>query len=75
MSSNPMKSDPSLSSYYVGDDFYQTLVDNFSGWQNDEAEITDMAVRDSCRRLLEKEARLLDEYRLDDWLTLWKSVV
>ncbi|MBT5456169.1 MAG: aromatic-ring-hydroxylating dioxygenase, partial [Rhodospirillaceae bacterium] len=66
-----MKNDPSLSSYYVGDDFYQTLVDNFSDWQTDESEITDMALRDSCRRLLEKEARLLDEYRLDDWLGLY----
>ena len=71
MSNNPMKNDPSLSSYYVGDDFYQTLVDNFSDWQTDESEITDMALRDSCRRLLEKEARLLDEYRLDDWLGLY----
>lgn len=71
MSSKPGPNDPSLSSYYVGDDFYQALVDNFTGWQTDESEITDMALRDSCRRLLEKEARLLDEYRLDDWLTLY----
>lgn len=66
-----MPQDPSLSSYYVGDDFYQALVDNFSDWQTDEAEIGDPALRDSCRRLLEKEARLLDEDRLDDWLALY----
>jgi benzoate/toluate 1,2-dioxygenase beta subunit len=66
-----MQHDPSLSSYYVGDDFYQALVDNFTGWQTDDAEITDPALRDSCRRLLEKEARLLDQDRLDDWLALY----
>ncbi len=66
-----MPHDPSLSSYYVGDDFYQALVENFSNWQSDEAEITDPTLRDSCRRLLEKEARLLDQDRLDDWLGLY----
>ena len=66
-----MPDDPSLSSYYVGDEFYQALVDNFSNWQTDEAEVTDVAMRDSCRRLLEKEARLLDQDRLDDWLALY----
>lgn len=66
-----MPDDPSLSSYYVGDDFYQKLVDDYADWQTDEAEITDVALRDSCRRLLEKEARLLDQDRLDDWLGLY----
>lgn len=66
-----MPDDPSLSSYYVGDDFYQALVDNFADWQTDDSEVTDVALRDSCRRLLEKEARLLDEYRLGDWLGLY----
>ena len=66
-----MPNDPSLSSYYVGDDYYQALVDNFSNWQTDDAEITDPTLRDSCRRLLEKEARLLDQDRLDDWLGLY----
>ena len=66
-----MPDDPSLSSYYIGDDYYQALVDNFSNWQTDEAEITDVALRDSCRRLVEKEACLLDQDRLDDWLVLY----
>ena len=66
-----MPQDPSLSSYYVGEEFYQALVDNFSDWQVDEAEITDPNLRDSCRRLMEKEARLLDQDRLDDWLGLY----
>jgi 3-phenylpropionate/cinnamic acid dioxygenase small subunit len=67
---------PSLSSYYVGDDFYQALVDGFTGWQTDAREVTDFALRDSCRRLVEKEARLLDQValdakNLDDWLALY----
>ncbi len=62
---------PSLSSYYVGDDFYQDLVDAFSKWQQDETEIGDMETRDACRRTLEKEARFLDQVRLDDWLKLY----
>ncbi len=66
-----MPDDPSLSSYYVSDDYYQSLVENFTGWQSDDAEVTDLAVRDSVRRVLEKEARLLDDHRLDDWLALY----
>lgn len=63
--------DPSVSSYYVGEDFYQQLVDAYRNWHADETEIMDPHVRDACRRLLEKEARLLDQVRLDDWLTLY----
>lgn len=63
--------DPSLSSYYVGDAFYQKLVDAYTDWQKDDTEIADLAVRDSCRRLLEREARYLEQNRLDDWLALF----
>jgi benzoate/toluate 1,2-dioxygenase beta subunit len=66
-----MSDNPSLSSYYVGNDFYQDLVDNFTDWQTDAREIDDIALRDSCRRLMEREARLLDQQRLDDWLALY----
>lgn len=66
-----MPDDPSLSSFYVSDNFYQKLVENFTSWQNDDAEISDLTLRDSCRQLLEREARLLDEHRLEDWLTLY----
>lgn len=68
---NNAEQNPSLVSYYVGEDFYQDLVDNFDNWQKDEAEVTDGAVRDSCRMFLEKEARTLDQVRLEDWLTLY----
>lgn len=69
--SSPMQHDPSLISYYVSDAFYRDLVDNFTGWQNEDSEIADLALRDGCRRVLEREARLLDENRLDDWLALY----
>lgn len=73
---NSAEKNPSLSSYYVGDAFYQDLVEAFTGWQSDAREIADAEVRDSCRRLIEREARLLDEAaldinRLDAWLTLY----
>jgi 3-phenylpropionate/cinnamic acid dioxygenase small subunit len=63
--------DPSLTSWYVGEDFYQDLVDAFTDWQEDGREVEDAAVRDACRRLLEREARLLDRNLLEDWLALY----
>ena len=63
--------DPSRASWYVGDGFYHDLVRRFSGWRRDDREIADPAVRDRCRRLLEREARLLEEDRHEDWLALY----
>ena len=63
--------DPSLSSYYVGEDFYRDLIDDFTDWQSDDAEIRDPAMRESCRMLLEREARLLDQARHDEWLEMY----
>lgn len=62
---------PSVSSYYVTDDFYQALVDAFTDWDRDELAIADPAVRDACRALLEREARYLDQGRHEDWLALF----
>ena len=62
--------DPSLSSYYVGH-FYRDLIDDFTDWQSDDAEIRDLAMRESCRMLLEREARLLDQARHDEWLEMY----
>jgi benzoate/toluate 1,2-dioxygenase beta subunit len=62
---------PSRSSYYVDDALYRELIANFSGWQDDDRAIADPAARDEFRRLLEREARLLDQLRYDDWLTLY----
>ena len=63
--------DPSRSSYYIDDALYRELIANFSGWQDDQRAITDAATRDEFRRLLEREARLLDQLRYDDWLALY----
>jgi len=63
--------DPSLTSRYVTDAFYQALVESFSDWQRDELAVTDPAERDRFRLLLETEARLLDQLRFDEWLALY----
>ena len=63
--------DPSTSSYYVSDDFYAALIEDFSDWRTPERAISDAALRDSCARFLAEEARLLDEDRLDAWLALF----
>jgi 3-phenylpropionate/cinnamic acid dioxygenase small subunit len=67
----PAPLDPSRSSYYVNDALYRDLIGNFSDWQDDARIVTDIAVRDEFRRLLEREARLLDQLRYDDWLALY----
>jgi 3-phenylpropionate/cinnamic acid dioxygenase small subunit len=63
--------DPSLTSHYVTDAFYQELVDAFTDWQRDDLLIGDTAERDTFRALLEREARLLDQLRFDEWLALY----
>jgi 3-phenylpropionate/cinnamic acid dioxygenase small subunit len=66
-----MKHDPSKTSHYVDAGFYSKLIDDFTGWQTDAREQSDTRLRDSCRRFLEKEARLLDQGRNSDWLGLY----
>ena len=63
--------DPGRSSYYVTDALYRELVANFSDWQDDDRAVTDAAIRDEFRRLLEREARVLDQLRYDDWLAMY----
>ena len=65
--------DPSRHSYYVTDALYRELIANFTGWQDDAREIADLAERDRFRMLLEREARLLDQLRYDEWLALYTS--
>jgi benzoate/toluate 1,2-dioxygenase beta subunit len=69
----PVPVDPSRSAYYVTDALYRELIENFSEWQNDARAIADVAVRDEFRRLLEREARLLDQLRYEDWLAMYAS--
>jgi 3-phenylpropionate/cinnamic acid dioxygenase small subunit len=63
--------DPAKTSYYVNDALYDDLIASFSDWQRDDKVIADVGERDRFRRLLEEEARILDQDRLEDWLTLF----
>jgi benzoate/toluate 1,2-dioxygenase beta subunit len=63
--------DPSLTSFYVTEPFYQELVDDFADWQRDDLAVTDPAERDRFRMLVEREARLLDRLDLDPWLAMY----
>jgi 3-phenylpropionate/cinnamic acid dioxygenase small subunit len=65
--------DPSRSSYYVNDALYRALIANFTDWQDDTRAVADVGVRDQFRRLLEREARLLDQLRYDDWLNMYAA--
>jgi len=58
---------------YVTDALYRELIANFSNWQDDARAVTDPAARDAFRRLLEREARLLDQLRYEDWLALYTA--
>jgi 3-phenylpropionate/cinnamic acid dioxygenase small subunit len=71
--SAPKSTDPSRSSYYVNDPLYRKLIADFTDWQDDARSVTDAAVRDEFRRLVEREARLLDQLRYDDWLAMFAA--
>lgn len=62
---------PSRFSYYITDAFYGELVSDFSEWQTDERVIEDPVERDRFRRLVEREARMLDQLLFEDWLKLF----
>jgi benzoate/toluate 1,2-dioxygenase beta subunit len=63
--------DPSRESWYVGDAFYRDLAAAFTDWAREEKAVADPGLRDRCRQLLAREARLLDERRFEDWLALF----
>ena len=63
--------DPSSSSYYVTDAFYRGLIAQFADWQRDDLAIADRAERDRFRMLIEREARLLDQLKFDEWLAMY----
>ena len=55
----------------VDDRYYADIVTAFSDWQRADLEVRDASVRDQCRALLEREARLLDQARYEEWLGLY----
>ena len=65
--------DPSRTSWYLTDALYADLIAAFTNWQLAGGEIDDPAIRDSCRRFLEQEARALDQHRLRDWLAMFAA--
>lgn len=56
---------------YVDDAFYEKLIEGFADWQRPELEVEDFQVREQCRAVLEREARLLDQGRYREWLELY----
>jgi 3-phenylpropionate/cinnamic acid dioxygenase small subunit len=71
MTTPAIDTNPSRSSHYVNDALYRELVTHFSDWQNDACAVTDAAIRDEFRQLLEREARHLDQLRYEDWLKMY----
>jgi 3-phenylpropionate/cinnamic acid dioxygenase small subunit len=73
MNAPAVDTNPSRSSHYVNDALYRELVANFSDWQDDARAVTDVAIRDEFRQLLEREARYLDQLRYEDWLKMYAA--
>ena len=73
MAAPAVDTNPSRSSHYVNDTLYRELVANFSNWQDDARALTDVAIRDEFRQLLEREARFLDQLRYEDWLKMYAA--
>ena len=73
MAAPAVDTNPSRSSHYVDDALYRELVANFSDWQDDARAVADPGIRDEFRRLLEREARLLDQLRYEDWLKMYAA--
>src|ERR1035437_1249075 len=66
-----VKHDPSRYSNYVSDAFYRELVADFSDWQADDRTVEDTIERDLFRRLVEQEARILDQLLFEQWIQLY----
>lgn len=62
---------PSRTSGYVDDAFYDKVVAAFTGWASDARRVGDGAVRAACEALLLAESRYLDTGAYEDWLGLF----
>ncbi|WP_394232041.1 aromatic-ring-hydroxylating dioxygenase subunit beta [Niallia oryzisoli] len=70
MNTHAKEQNTSIYSYYVNDDFYRELLNELSVWDGD-LELEDLVVRNQCEKIIVKECRLLDEYRFDEFLSLY----
>lgn len=70
MNSQAREKNTSIYSYYVNDEYYQNLLNELSVWDSDLV-LEDRSICDQCKRVIIKECRLLDEYRFDDFLSLY----
>jgi 3-phenylpropionate/cinnamic acid dioxygenase small subunit len=55
----------------MDDAFYERLVADFRGWPGSAVPEQNASLREECIALLNREARLLDERRFDEWLGLF----
>jgi len=60
-------------SYYVTDEVYRELIADFADWATDDRQVEDVAERDQFRRLIEREARILDQLQFESWVDLYTA--
>ncbi|WP_338472927.1 aromatic-ring-hydroxylating dioxygenase subunit beta [Niallia sp. XMNu-256] len=65
--------DTAYYSYYIDDEFYDQLTQDIESFYGDFKPLQDRSIEDECRRLIYKEARLLDELKLDEVLDLYSN--
>ena len=68
MSTTALSRDPARYSYYVDDAAYLELIADFQRIRTEEPTVEDPAERDRFRRLIEREARLLDRLDFAAWM-------
>ena len=69
LNNNTDQQDALKSSYYVNKDFYARLIAGQKEW--DDGESVDITIRSEVERLILREARLLDEAKLKEWMHLF----
>ena len=63
----------SFYSYYINDEFYENLIEEIERFSGDFKPLQDQKIKDECKQLIFKEARLLDELKLDEILDLYSN--